>query len=104
MIQEILTYKKIVHEIDDLIKKSPYKKNYIIKQVGIPGPTFYRKLKTNSFTVDEILSIAKILSPEEFFIMELTAELNKARLDVEEGRIMKHEDMMVELKNKRNNY
>lgn len=101
MIQEIITYKKIVHEIDELMNKSPYKKNYIIEQVGIPSPTFYRKLKTNSFTVDEILSIAKILSPEEYFLMELMDDLDKSRLDIMEGRTYKHEDIIRELKNKR---
>lgn len=101
MIQEIITYKKIVNEIDDLMNKSPYKKNYIIEQVGIPGPTFYRKLKTKSFTVDEILSIAKILSPEEYFLMELMADLDKSKLDIIEGRTYKHEDIILELKNKR---
>ena len=65
MIQEILTYKKIMMNIDDIMNKSPFKKNYIIEKVGIPGPTFYRKLKTQTFTADEMLSIAKVLSPEE---------------------------------------
>ncbi|MBC5839775.1 hypothetical protein [Flavobacterium muglaense] len=101
MIQEILTYQKLVNGIDELMNKSPFKKNYIIEQVGIPGPTFYRKLKSQSFTPEEMLSIAKILSPEEYFMMELKAEIEEARLDYKEGRVYKHADILLELKNKR---
>lgn len=101
MIQEILTYQKLVNGIDELMDKSPYKKNYIIEQIGIPSPTFYRKLKTQSFTPDEMLSIAKILSPEEYFMMELKAELEQGRMDHKEGRVFKHADMLLELKNRK---
>ncbi|WP_281632595.1 hypothetical protein [Flavobacterium luteolum] len=101
MIQEILTYKKIVSEIDELINKSPYKKNYIIDKIGIAGPTFYRKLKTNSFTPDEMLEIAKILSPEEHYMMELTASIEEGKRDIVEGRVITHEEMLEEIKRKR---
>jgi uncharacterized protein (DUF2384 family) len=98
MIQEIITYKNIVSGIEELMNKSPFKKNYIIEQVGIPSPTFYRKLKSQSFTPDEMLSIAKVLSPEEVYIMELKSEIAQSRLDYKEGRVFKHEDVMRELK------
>lgn len=98
MIQEIITYKNIVSSIEELLNKSPFKKNYIIEQVGISSPTFYRKLKTQSFTPDEMLSIAKVLSPEEVYIMELKSELAESSLDYNEGRVYKHEDVVRELK------
>jgi hypothetical protein len=98
MIQEIIKYKNIVSGIDDLMNKSPFKKKYIIEQLGIPGPTFYRKLKSHTFTPDEMLSIAKILSPEEFYIMELKEEIRVAKLDYKEGRVFKHDDVIRELK------
>jgi hypothetical protein len=94
MIQEIITYKNIMMSIDDVMNNSPFKKNYIIEKVGIPGPTFYRKLKTQTFTADEMLSIAKILSPEEAYILELKEELTQANLDYKEGRVYKHEDVI----------
>lgn len=103
MIQEIITYKKLVNGIEELMNKSPYKKNYIIEQVGIPSPTFYRKLKAHSFTPDEMLSIAKILSPEEYYIMELKEELNQADSDYKEGRVYSHNDVVRELKLKYTN-
>ncbi|MCP2026587.1 hypothetical protein L1276_001731 [Flavobacterium sp. HSC-32F16] len=100
MIQEIIAYKNIVDNIESLMDKSPYKKNYIIEKVGIPSPTFYRKLKTQSFTPDEVLSIVKILSPEEDFKIRLKAEIENAKREYEEGNFMTHEEMLLELKKK----
>lgn len=100
MIQEIIAYKNIVNGIEDLINKSPFKKNYIIEKIGIPSPTFYRKLKTQTFTPDEVLSIAKILSPEENFMLELKADIEQGKMDLENGDFITHEQMLAELKNK----
>lgn len=101
MIQEIITYKNIVNSIEDLMNKSPLKKSYIIEKAGIPSPTFYRKLKTQTFTPDEMLSIAKILSPEENFKMQLIADIEEGRRDIENGDFITHEEMLLELKSKK---
>lgn len=101
MIQEIITYKNIVSNVEDLMNKSPFKKNYIIEKVGMPSPTFYRKLKTQSFTPDEMLAIAKILSPEENFRLELKAEIEQGKLDFKNGDFITHEEMLEELKSKK---
>lgn len=101
MIQEIIAYKKIVDSIEDFISKSPFKKNYIIDRVGISRPTFYRKLKTQTFTPDEVLSIAKILSPEENFMLELKADIEQGKKDLDNGDFITHEQMLAELKNKK---
>ncbi|MEP6805314.1 MAG: hypothetical protein ABI892_12380 [Flavobacterium sp.] len=100
MIQEIITYKNIVNSIEELMDKSPFKKTYIIEKAGIPSPTFYRKLKTQTFTPDEMLSIAKILSPEENFRLEIKAEIEQAKREFDEGNFITHEDMLLELKSK----
>ncbi|WP_276379031.1 hypothetical protein [Flavobacterium sp. H4147] len=101
MIQEIIAYKNIVDNMEDLMNKSPFKKNYIIEQVGIPSPTFYRKLKTQTFTPDEMLLIAKILSPEENYMLELKADIEQGKLDIKNGNFITHEEMLAKLK-KRN--
>ncbi|MDQ6470176.1 hypothetical protein RB619_05935 [Flavobacterium sp. LHD-80] len=101
MIQEIIAYKNIVNDIEDLMNKSPFKKSYIIEQIGIPSPTFYRKLKTQTFSADEMLSIAKILSPEENFRLELKADIEQAKREYEEGNFITHEEMLLELKRKK---
>jgi predicted transcriptional regulator len=100
MIQEIITYKNIVSNLEDLMNNSPFKKNYIIEKAGIPSPTFYRKLKTQTFTPDEMLSIAKILSPEENFRLELKADIEQAKREYNEGNFITHEEMLLELKTK----
>ncbi|WP_343694031.1 hypothetical protein [Flavobacterium sp.] len=98
MIQEVIAYKNIVENIEGLIDNSPYKKNYIIEKIGIPSPTFYRKLKTQSFTPDEVLSIAKILSPEENYMLELKADIEQGKLDIKNGDFITHEEMLDKLK------
>lgn len=100
MIQEIIAYKNIVNDIENLMNNSPFKKTYIIEKAGIPSPTFYRKLKTQSFTPDEVLSIARILSPEENFRLELKAEIEQAKREYNEGNFITHEEMLLELKSK----
>jgi len=101
MIQEIIAYKNIVDNIEDLMNKSPFKKSYIIEQIGIPSPTFYRKLKTQTFSADEMLSIAKILSPEENFRLELKEEIEQGKRDLENGDFITHEEMLAELRSKK---
>ena len=101
MIQEIIAYRNIVNNIEDLINKSPLKKGYIIEKIGIPSPTFYRKLKSRTFTPDEVLSIAKILSPEEYFRLELLADIEQAKQEYREGNFITHEEMLLELKRKK---
>ncbi|WP_035646263.1 hypothetical protein [Flavobacterium sp. ASV13] len=100
MIQEIIAYKNILENIESLIDKSTYKRNYIIEKVGISSPTFYRKLKAHSFTPDEMLSIAKILSPEENFKLQLKADIAQGKLDYINGDYITHEEMLAELKSK----
>lgn len=101
MIQEIIAYRNIVNNIEDLMNKSPFKKGYIIERVGIPSPTFYRKLKSRTFTPDEVLSIARILSPEEHFRLELLADIEQAKQEYREGNFITHEEMLLELKRKK---
>ncbi|MFH6945483.1 hypothetical protein [Flavobacterium sp. FlaQc-50] len=101
MIQEIITYKSIVANLEDVLNNSPFKKNYVIEQIGIPSPTFYRKLKTQTFTPDEMLSIAKILSPEENFRLELLADIEQGKRDLKNGNFITHEEMLEELRSKK---
>lgn len=94
MIQEILQYKKIANGVGGMLEKAPFKKSYIIEQIGIPAPTFYRKLKSSSFTPDELLKIVSILNPKE----ALLYELQKAEEDIKEGKIIDHNDAMNKLR------
>lgn len=102
MIAEIIAFKRVVGELDELMKNSPFKKNYIIDQIGLSVPTFYRKLKNQTFTADEMMSIAKIISPEEYYRIELMSELEEARNDYKNGKTISHSEMIERIKNKKN--
>ena len=93
MIQEILNYKKVVAEIETLINDSPYKKSYIDK-IGIAPATFYRKLNSQSFTPDEMLLLAKVLSPREALLLELGQSEN----DIQNGKYRDHAEVSKELR------
>ena len=94
MIQQILDYKNVLEEIEGMINASPYKKGYIIDKVGIPAPTFYRKLKTLSFTPDEVLSIAKLLNPREAILMEM----KQSEIEIDNGNYIEHADLSNQLR------
>ncbi|MCC9020017.1 hypothetical protein [Flavobacterium lipolyticum] len=104
MIKEILIYKEVVNEIYELIDKSTYKKNYAIEKVGISRSIFYRKLKTKSFTPDEILEIAKILCPDEFYMLEFIKEIEQAKNDINAGRIITHDKMLQKIKERNDKF
>lgn len=96
MIQEILEYKKILKGVEGMLNESPLKKNYIIKQVGMSAPTFYRKLKSLSFTADEMLKIVTVINPKEALLLEL----NNAENDYQNGKVKEHKEVMTYLRNK----
>ncbi len=98
MIQEIIKYNEILQNIPTLIEQSPYKKKYIIEKTGMKAPTFYRKLKNLNFSVKEVMNIAKVLKPEEYYLYELKQGLMRGKQDIKEGRIQNHEEVMAELK------
>ncbi|WP_018674533.1 hypothetical protein [Riemerella columbina] len=96
MIQEVIAYKNVLDGIEGLLDKSPFKKTYIIEQVGIPAPTFYRKLKSLTFTPDEVLKILTLLKPQE----ALLYEIEKAEADYKNGRVQEHREYMKDLREK----
>lgn len=100
MITEILNYKNVLEELPEMLNKSRFKMKYIIEKTGITSPTFYRKLKTLSFTVDEALTIAKILNPEEAYKQELLDSLNDGREDIINNKIKSSDEMRKAMREK----
>lgn len=98
MIAEIIDYKNIVEGIADLVKNSPFKMEYIVKTVGMPPATFYRKMNNCSFTADEMLAIAKVISPQETYLYELKEALKKSNQDIKEGRVFEHQQVIDEIR------
>ena len=94
MILEIKNYINILEQLPEMLSNSPFKMGYIVEKTGITPPTFYRKLKNKTFTADEVLTIAKIINPEEAYKVELMESLKAADKDIKEGRVVSHEDAM----------
>lgn len=94
MIQEIKNYKNILAGLEEQINKSPYKKGYIIDKIGMSSPTFYRKLKSLSFTPDELMGIAVLLNPKE----ALLDEIRMAEKQYDEGKVADHSEIMDKLR------
>ncbi len=90
MILEIKNYIKISNSIDEILKNSPFKMKYIIEKSGISEPTFFRKMKEKKFLPEELLKIAEIIEPENFFLQSL----EEAEKDFENGTYYSHEEVM----------
>jgi len=104
MIQEVYKYKTILESLEDLINKSPYKKGYIIKEVGITAPTFYRKLKNLSFSVEEVIALLKVINPKEFYKQELLESLEASRKELEQGKTISSSEMRKLMREKIENH
>lgn len=96
MIQEILKYKETLNNLSKEIEESPIKTKYIFETLQMTSPTFYRKLKSNSFTPDELLQIARIIKPDEY----LDYMIKQSQQDYKEGRVTSHSDVMKILREK----
>ena len=57
----IVKYRELVAEIPDMLSATGLKDMYIIEKLGISKPTFYRKIKDNSWNVNEVEKLIDIL-------------------------------------------
>ena len=48
MLQEIIAYRKVAAQLDELIDKSPYKKKYIIEQVRFVESNILQKTSNSN--------------------------------------------------------
>jgi predicted transcriptional regulator len=97
MITELLETKKIVANFDKTIINSPYKTEYISEKANIPLPTFYRKLRENKFTIDEILAIIEIIQPEQYQFEMLNEKIKIAEQQFKNGAFIAHEDFVFDV-------
>ena len=96
MIQLVDEYDKYVSEIPDLVSNSYYKAEYFIQNLNLKNATYYRKLKENNFTPQEIKKITELLFPEEV----LMQKLQKSEEDIQSGRVFDNEGVMAKLRSK----
>ena len=100
MIEEVFKYKEIVESIAQEIKKSPFKVEYVIKESKIIPGTFYRKLKNNTFTPDEIIRILYVIKPKEAHEFKFQLLLKKSLKNVKEGNTISNDEMKKRINEK----
>lgn len=98
MIKELMETKKIVSNFDKMVLNSPYKTEYISSRTNIPLPTFYRKLRDNKFTIDEIIAILEVIQPEQYQYEMLTEKIKIAERQISNGEFIAEEDFVFSAK------
>ncbi len=97
MITELLETRKIVANFDKTISNSPYKTEYISEKANIPIATFYRKLRDNKFTLDEIIKIIEIIQPQLYEFEILSAKIKIAEQQFIDGQYINQEDFIFDV-------
>lgn len=97
MITELLETRKIVANFDKTISNSPYKTEYISEKANIPLPTFYRKLRDNKFTLDEVIKIIEIIQPELYEYEMLSNKIAIAEEQFKNGQFIAFEDFIFDV-------
>lgn len=96
MLQIVSKYVDYVQNIKEYIDNSPYKTSFIYKSLEMSKQNFYRKMRMQNFTPNEVLKISKILFPSEALLMEL----EKSNADKKAGRVVEHSEAMAMLRKK----
>lgn len=96
MITDVVNYRNLLNKVPVLIKESDYKTEFFIRKLELKQATFYRKLRDNDFSVDEVEKIVCITNPEEM----LKLELIRAEEDIKNGRLTDHNIVMERLRKK----
>jgi len=96
MLQTVSNYVNYLTRLKEYIENSPYKTSFFYDTLEMNKVSFYRKLRTNSFSPVEVLTISKILFPSEALLMEL----EKSDADKKAGRVVEHSEAMAMLRKK----
>lgn len=60
----VAEYENFITKLPTLIKKSKFKTDFFISEVGLARATFYRKLQEQRFSIKEVKKISKLLELE----------------------------------------
>jgi len=97
MIKELIETKRIIEQFDKMVSDSPYKTEYISSRTNIPLPTFYRKLRDNKFTIDEIIAILEVIQPEQYQYEMLSENIKKAEDQIRNGDFIEEKDFIFDV-------
>ncbi|MGB0880118.1 MAG: hypothetical protein ACPGTO_06085 [Polaribacter sp.] len=97
MIQIVEQYNNYIQQIPNLINQTDYKSSYFIKLLDLKPPTYYRKLRENAFSIEEVHKLTRALFPKEAFLQEITRDLKISDDDYKNGRVLDHKQVMQNL-------
>lgn len=100
MIEIVEKYNNYIAKIPQLIHETDYKASYFIKLLDLKPPTYYRKLRDNAFSIEEINLLTKALFPKEAYLQEMKRDLKISDEDFEKGRVVEHKEVMKDLAKK----
>lgn len=92
MHSEVLKYRQYTEDLPNRIKNSVFKTATIIEKTGIPKASFYKKLKLNNFTQNEVEKISKVLYVEDL----INEGIRKGEEDIAAGRIIKNPKQAID--------
>ncbi|KAB1159450.1 hypothetical protein F7018_03825 [Tenacibaculum aiptasiae] len=98
MIQLVKDFELYSLRIGELIEKSNYKTKYFIEKLEVSKPTFYRKLKDQTFTVKELVKIAELLYPQEYYEWKLNNNISESKKQYREGKFENARTTIEELR------
>ena len=100
MIQIVKEFQDYALNIGKYIDKSNYKTKFFVDLLDLSRATYYRKLREHTFSVDEIGKISEVLFPKEAYLFQIQEDLKLAKADILKGRVVDHDTVMKELKEK----
>ena len=96
MLDVVLDYKNLLENLSTYIEESKFKKEHIIKELGVSRATFYNKLKKRSFSISEMVKLSILLFPEDAKALEIKQALERSQKDSAAGRVLEHKSVMAE--------
>lgn len=96
MIELVQKYNKYRKELPSKISNSYYKPEYFMKLLDLKSSTYYRKLRENAFTTQEV----ELLTIALYQNGTIEGLIKKSEKDYQEGRIYTHSEAMKLLRDK----
>ena len=102
-IEIINRYDRLVEELGETIKNSPYKTQFFLDLLNIKRGFFYKKIKEKRFTSEEVKKLSKYLYPDDYNDVEkkvIKEILEKSKKEFKSGDFRDFEDVLRESKEK----
>lgn len=94
MIQAIFETKDLLNNVEKHIANSPYKVEYIIKELGITKTTYYKKVHERRFDINELMRIFSILYPAEYESIYIGRMLEESIAQAKQGLVSTTEEVL----------